>query len=223
MSEPVLEQFNSNVVRNYQTAEYGKFVELIDSRFPPISVIRTASPGNEASLDIYPKYGVLSYITNFSDMAVTLSAGDVEIGGVEIKDWNSNTRADVVADEGYNALRVLSQDLESAVDDITIGDKVGNFATIQPTYSALRTYPVVQSGGYTFCETRTAGNPSFIPGQIIIHNGANSFADVTLTLTSGMSCRISVGKHGESNHVVILNLAVSAVNVYGGCEITFFG
>lgn len=164
-----------------------------------------------------------AYVTNFADMPIMLSAADVQIGGVEIKDWDSDLRADVTASDGLNALRVLSQDLESTIDDVTIGDKNGNFATIQPTYSALKIYPVVQSGGYTFCETRTTGDPSFIPGQIIIHNGANSFADVILTLTSGMSCRISMGKHGESNHVMVLNLAVSAVNNYSGCEITFFG
>lgn len=136
--EPSLENFNSNVVRNYQTAEYGKFLELLDNRFPPVSVIRTAVPGNTTSVDIYPKYGVLSYITNFSDMAVTLSAGDVQIGGVEIKDWNSDLRADVVGFEGYNALRVLTQDFESTIDDITLGDKSGvNYATIDGPLSSL--------------------------------------------------------------------------------------
>jgi len=46
--------------------------------------------------------------------------------------------------------------------------------------------------------------------------------DVTLTLTSGLSCRIPIGKTTESNHVLRLNVAVSAVNIYNGCEITFF-
>jgi hypothetical protein len=81
-----------------------------------------------------------AYITNFEDLMITLSAGNVNIGAVEIKDWNSNLRADVISDGGYNALRVLSQDLESSVDDITIGDRDGNFATINTSHSALNVY-----------------------------------------------------------------------------------
>ncbi len=81
-----------------------------------------------------------AYITNFEDLMITLSAGNVNIGAVEIKDWNSNLKADVISDGGYNALRVLSQDLESSVDDITIGDRDGNFATINTSHSALNVY-----------------------------------------------------------------------------------
>lgn len=163
-----------------------------------------------------------AYITNFDDLTISLSAGNVDIGAVEIKDWNSNLRADVTASDGLNALRVLTQDLESSVDDITIGDKQGNFASIQNSVSALRVYPVVQSGGYTKCETKTSGNPSFIPDQILIHNDHNDNVNVTLTLTSGMSCLVPIGNNTSSNHILTLNLAVSAVNNYNGTTITFF-
>jgi hypothetical protein len=79
-----------------------------------------------------------SYVTNFDDFTVTLSAKDVSIGAVELKDHNSNLRVDVVdAGSGLNALRVISQDLESSVDDITIGDKDGNFATVFAPTSSL--------------------------------------------------------------------------------------
>jgi hypothetical protein len=150
---------NFNVVRNYQTVESGKFIELEGTKFPPVSVTRfsypdttSAFPGNSAaeplsSVDIYPKYGVLTHITNFADMPIVLSAADVQIGGVEIKDWNSDLRADVTESDGLNALRVLTQDLESSVDDITIGDKNSNFATIDASTSALNvkvTNPVTQ-------------------------------------------------------------------------------
>lgn len=78
-----------------------------------------------------------SFITNFADMPIQLSAADVQIGGVEIKDWDSDTRADVIGFEGYNALRVITQDLESDIDDITIGDKNKNYATVNPYNSSL--------------------------------------------------------------------------------------
>jgi hypothetical protein len=226
---------NTKVIKNYQTAEYGKFVELLDSRYPSVSVVRLSYPdtssafpsnssaGPLSSVEIYPKYGILSHITNFDDLSITLSANDVTIGAVEIKDGNSGLRADVVdAGSGLNALRVISQDLESSVDDITIGDRTGNLVTVQASQSALRVYPVVQSGGYTKCETKTSGNPSFIPDQILIHNNSNNDINVTLTLTSGMSCLVPIGKNSSSYHILTLNLAVSAVNNYNGTTITFF-
>ena len=85
-----------------------------------------------------PMYAKASYITNFSDMAINLSAGDVSIGAVTIKDNNSGLNADVVSIPGYGAgLQVLTQDLESTIDDVTIGDKLGHYATVNPVYSAL--------------------------------------------------------------------------------------
>jgi hypothetical protein len=174
---------------------------------------------NDANRDLYAQ---ASYVTNFDDFTLTLSAKDVNIGAVEIKDGNSNLKADVASANGYNALRVLSQDLESSVDDVTIGDKQGNFATIQSSKSALRVYPVVSNGGFTRCETRTSGNPSFISNQIFIHNSNNADVFPILTLTSGTSCRLGIGKSSEANHIIILNLEVSVVNDYAGCEITFF-
>lgn len=56
---------DSNVVANYQTVEYNKFVQIINnSQFPPVSVVRYNSPnvtGLQAtsSVDIYPKYAIL--------------------------------------------------------------------------------------------------------------------------------------------------------------------
>ena len=170
-----------------------------------------------------PMYAKASYITNFSDFQVSLSTSEVNIGSVHISDESSGVTVDVVAIPGYgNGLQVLTQDLESSIDDITIGDKQGHYADVNSTLSALNVYPVVPSGGYTLCETRTSGYPTFTSREILIHNSANSHVDVTLTLTSGLSCRVPVGKNSESNHILRLNVAVSAVNIYNGCEITFF-
>ena len=171
-----------------------------------------------------PMYAKASYITNFSDLQVTLSTSEVNIGSVHISDASSpGVTVDVVAIPGYgNGLQVLTQDLESTIDDITIGDKQGHYADVNSTLSALNVYPVVPSGGYTLCETRTSGYPTFTSREILIHNSANSHVDVTLTLTSGLSCKVPVGKNSETNHILQLNVAVSAVNIYNGCEITFF-
>jgi hypothetical protein len=75
---------------------------------------------------------------------------------------------------------------------------------------------------FTKCETRTSGNPSFISRQILLHNEVNHDVNVRLTLTSGTSCDIPVGKNTSANHILNLSLQVSAVHNYAGTTITFF-
>jgi len=82
-----------------------------------------------------------SYITNFSDINISLSASDLNIGSVHILDSDTGLKADVVpVGIGLGALRVISQDLESTEDDVTIGDRLGNFASIYAPLSALKVY-----------------------------------------------------------------------------------
>jgi hypothetical protein len=165
-----------------------------------------------------------SFITNFDDLTISLSSADVRIGNVHIADSTTGLHADVAnIGAGSGALRVLSQDLESTDDDVTIGDKFGNFSTVNSIYSALNVFPVVKSGGFKKCETRTSNSPSFLSKQIIIHNSSNTDVYVNLTLTSGMSCRIPVGKNSVANHIMVLDVEVLTVNDYAGCEITFLG
>lgn len=86
-----------------------------------------------------PMYARASYVTNFSDMSIHLSASELSIGAVTIKDNNSGLNADVVDVPGYGAgLQVLTQDLESTIDDITIGDKDGHYASVDPLLSSLQ-------------------------------------------------------------------------------------
>lgn len=99
----------------------------------------------------------------------------------------------------------------------------------QPPIQEIEAYPkyaVLTYGtgmaGFTMCETRSAGNPSFTPAQVLIHNDSNSVVNVGITLVSGMSCLIPVGKNTTANHIVSLNIAVSAVTNYAGTTITFF-
>lgn len=176
---------------------------------------------NNANRELFAQ---ASYITNFDDLTISLSSADVRIGNVHIADSTTGLHADVAnIGPGSGALRVLTQDLESTDDDITIGDKQGkNFASINSSFSALNVYPVVTSSGFTKCETRSTNSPSFTSRQILVHNSSNNDVYVNLTLTSGMSCRIPVGKNTSANHIMVLDLQVSGVNDYGGCEITFF-
>ena len=111
-----------------------------------------------------PLYAQASYITNFDGLSVTLSAGNLDVGSFHIEDPDSGLKANVlgagvgqggivtlIADTttgllanvasvgtGQGALRVLTQDLDSVHDSITIGDRNGNFAYI--TNSALNVF-----------------------------------------------------------------------------------
>lgn len=89
--------YTTNVVSNYQTAEYGKFIQFSpgDTRYPAISVTNLRyldstlfPPGCSfppiSSVDVFPKYAVLSYIANPEDIQITLSASNVNIGAVTV-------------------------------------------------------------------------------------------------------------------------------------------
>jgi len=126
--------FQSNVVRNPALVEYGKFVELQnDSRFPPISVVRLQYPDTSetyniplstaplSSVDIYPKYAVITYLANASDINLVLSASEVDIGNVGMLDNSTNplqtVYAQIVNDQPngtagalMGSLRVRTQD-----------------------------------------------------------------------------------------------------------------
>ena len=91
---------------------------------------------NNAGRDLFAQ---ASYITNLSDINISLSSSEVKIGAVNIQDTSSGLSADVVnVGISSGALRVLTQDLESTQDDVTIGDIDGNFASVNPILSALK-------------------------------------------------------------------------------------
>ena len=133
--------YNVNVVANEQIAEYGKFVRLDNqTRFPAVSVIRLsypdkseAFPGNInapalTSIDVYPKFGVISYIANTDDFAVSLSAGQINLDTTQIEahlsnidiettimanaltatEWNTFDTASGVNELNYNFLNAVS-------------------------------------------------------------------------------------------------------------------
>lgn len=62
-----MSSINTRVVANYQTAEYGKFVELTNNtEFPAVSVTRFNSPNVAglaplSSIEVFPKYAVITY------------------------------------------------------------------------------------------------------------------------------------------------------------------
>lgn len=94
--------------------------------------------GLEEFRDMYAR---ATYCTNLGDLTVTMSATDVRIGGVEIVDNDTGIRCDVTTfnyeDGSYNALRVVTQDLEPTYDGVSIGDTNGNMVGVNTTTSSL--------------------------------------------------------------------------------------
>ena len=81
--------YNSNVAVNPAIVEYGKFVQLQgDSRFPAISVTRwdyRDSGTALSSVDVYPKYAVISYLANPEDIKVSLSAENINVNLADVE------------------------------------------------------------------------------------------------------------------------------------------
>lgn len=138
-----------------------------------------------------------SYITNFSDVNISLSASNLQIGNVRIQDSDTGLLVDVVpVGAGMGALRVLSQDLESYQDDITIGDKNGNFASVCASVSALQVLDksrevtswdvlsanLVASGFSTNTFTALPSNPANIISISNVSNDILWVKNVTKTL-----------------------------------------
>lgn len=84
---------------SYQTAEYGKFLQLgANTAFPPISVVRYSYPDNSSafpensavkplsSVDVYPKYAVLTHLTNADDIKISLSAENINVSLDDLED-----------------------------------------------------------------------------------------------------------------------------------------
>jgi hypothetical protein len=95
-----------------------------------------------------PMYAQASYITNLADLQVSLSAGNVDIGSVHIQDFSNGLYVSVAdigltgPDAGKGAIRVLTQDIDSKLDSITIGDVKGNTALINVPTSAVNVFVV---------------------------------------------------------------------------------
>lgn len=102
-----------------------------------------------------PLFAQASYITNLDNLVVSLTASNVNIGDIHITDPTTGLHANVVnVGTGLGALRVISQDLDSIHDTVSLGDKSGNNVSLNSLTSALfvevkNTSPISVSGNVT--------------------------------------------------------------------------
>lgn len=174
-----------------------------------------------------PLFARASYIANFEDLSISLSAAELHVSSIEIKDGNSNRVADVEdAGGGLNALRVLTQDLEASNDSVTIGDSFGNFASIDNSLSALR---IVEVSPVTAVRVL---NPVTVSGSVTVSNLISSFSitnpitavevlntvavsgSVTITNpTTGVQVFNPIALKDLDNNNVTVTAATSSLNV----------
>lgn len=209
----------ANTIRSYQTAENGKFIDLsYDSRYPSISVTRyeprdtsDAFPNNQGlppltTIDIYPKYAVLSYITNPEDINITLSAENLNIGDVKVTNTVAISTAQVLPVSGN--VRVAGS-VATTFDPTQVDSfnrlRVSNPLTLFDSSHRYR--------DNSLWATLTAN------GGTVSHNLTQGLVDLSVTNTAGASAlreTTKVFSYQPGKSLLVLNtfiMAPSATNL----------
>ena len=127
-----------------------------------------------------PLYAQASYITNFSDLQVTLSSSEVNIGSVHISDEVTGLTVDVIqTGTNVGALNVfVSNPLSSIVVTNTVGVS-GSLTVTNPVTSVTVTNPVTSVNAVV---TNTVG----VSGSLTVTNPVTS-VNAVVTNTVGVS------------------------------------
>jgi hypothetical protein len=223
--------YNSDVRDNINLLEYGKFVRLDnDARFPAISVTRIAPNSTEAnpitSVDVYPKYGLITYLANPSDINISLSSSNVDIGNVGVLDHTSGNDVYIQITEtgtvnGYRvgSLNVRTQNYPQ-LDSLTAKD----FATettlkslTAVTYNTKITSTAPISGSITVLNQVSAvsaviTNTAAISGSVTVLNPITA-VNATITNTAAVSGSVTVLNQVSAVSAIITNTAAVSGSV----------
>jgi hypothetical protein len=177
---------------------------------------------NNADRDLFAQ---ANYITNFDDLSISLSASDINIGTVHISDHTTGLKADVVnVGVGSGALRVITQDLESTEDDVTIGDRDGNFAAVYKQLSALKVYNTnpISSVDVTNIVSVKSSNTFPISGSITVLNPITSVSILnSISLKDVNNNNVSVVSSTSSLNVNVTNPIVATIDSSVGIPVSF--
>jgi hypothetical protein len=159
-----------------------------------------------------PLFAQAGYIVNLSDLSISLSASDINIGGVEIVDAVNHTiRATVIQDIiNGNSLQVQTQDLESSIDDVTIGDRDGNLASVVRATSSLNV-------NVTNFAVLTANQ--LITNTLLNSVTANEATAVNQVTTNSLLNALT-GNNATAVNQVVTNTLLNSVTANQAVEIT---
>jgi len=168
-----------------------------------------------------PMYARANYITNLSDLSISLSAGDLNIGAVELIDHDTSYKAYITQD---GALHVLPPDQDSIIDDITIGDKDGSLASVVRATSSLNVnvtnFAVLTANQFitnTLLNAITANEATAV-NQVSTNTLLNS---VTANLATEITLQKSLtANNSTAANQVISNTLLNSVTANQGIQIT---
>lgn len=171
-------------ITSYQTAEYGKFEEIVgSSSYPPVSVIRLSYPDTSSafpensglppvsSVDIYYKYAVLTKLINPEDIKISLSAGDITIntGNLEILAAQSNTKLAVLTGVDY-ATASKQDSIISSIQGLSAVNRINGF--VIPDYNRIKNYYYGSSNNLSQVEYKS--NNTVVASLSFTYVGDNS-------------------------------------------------
>ena len=231
---------NSNVVINQATADYGKYVEIVDdSRFPPITSAN-GTYGAGYTNTIYPKYAVLTHLVNASDINITLSSSNVDIGNVGIIDHTSGTdvyaqivRTATVNGTEVGAVRVITAGTTPISGTVTVGNPVSSFSLVNPVTAVTINNPVTAVAVTNTISAVIVKSPDAFAGNfdlskdafgrtrmsapLTLFDSSHRFADNNLwsTLTGGTTTTSASAQFNQNQGLVELKVdALSGSKVY---------
>jgi hypothetical protein len=186
--------YNPAVYGTPQLPESNKFVEITnDSRFPPTSVISwdyRDSGYALSSVNVFSKYGLITYLANASDINLVLSASEVDIGNVGMLD-NSTTVgqtvfAQIVNDQANGSGGALMGSIRVRTELANLTGK--DFATDTSVrgLTANQATAANQVRTNTLLDTLTASNATAV-NQIITNTLLN-------TVTANLATEITLQK-----------------------------
>jgi hypothetical protein len=166
----------ANYITSYQTAEYGKFLQLGENTtFPPVSVVRisypdtsNAFPQNSAvaplsSVDVYSKYAVLTHLVNPEDIKISLSANNITVSNQRVETLLNAISSQISYIQTYtDDLESNTFDTASACDDtyrelVKVNSNIRTLSSTDFSIHASRTIPV--SGNIVATVDTTKGFP----------------------------------------------------------------
>ena len=238
--------YDSDVRVNQNLPEYGKFVEIKgDSRFPAVSVTRFNSPNVAgmapvSSVDTYSKYAVLTHLVNASDINLTLSASNVDIGNVGIVDHTTGTdvyaqivRTATVGGSEVGAVRVITTGItpisgtitvSNPITAVTVLNTVSSFSLVNPVTAVTITNPVTAisvtplinySGNYNLASD--AFGRTRMSAPLTMFDSSHRYADNNLwsTLTGGTTTTSASAQFNQNQGLVELKVdALSGSKIY---------
>ena len=167
----------------------------------------------DIGIPMRPLFAQASYITNLSDLVVSLCAADVSIGGVEIVDHNSGLRCDITEfnyiDGLYNAIRVVNQNLKPQNDTVSLADVNQNKVSVFAGTSSLN----VHLTNYDFI-TSSASNTSDLLNALTSVNFATAYnQDVQIALLTELTANSITGTVSTNPLYVTGDLSATITNL----------